>query len=200
MLILAVVSGALFLLSFWDGANRWNAAGLFAGVLLGVASTMLGMLQTFVDRSEPTLSPPVSSATGRPAPAVLRQVGRLGGVYRKPVFVKPQRLAGRHLPEPIRAFLYDIRWPDARFRGGDLMRDISQLKFMPTPLSKAEEFGAAMLGEGGAWLVIRLDSPEPSDPLVFIREGQEDREQVPLSTLLALLVPDEREVSSGSRG
>ena len=110
----------------------------------------------------------------------------------------PRVHAGQPIPEPIRSFLYDIQWPDVRFKGGPLLPGVFMLGFSLMIIPERAELGAATACGGDSWLIIRLDSPDPSDPFVFMRErGGDEGEQLPLSTLLAQLAPDERYPAGG---
>ncbi|MFL5346374.1 MAG: hypothetical protein ACJ8AT_16425 [Hyalangium sp.] len=192
------------------------AVWLFVGTMVN-ASAALAVLATLVKPPPPAAAQQApSSATaqkgwafgspasarvmatshnaGKPSPQVQKEIARLGGVYRWVSPLRPKLHVGREIPEPIRSFLYDTQWPDARFRGALPTFEVNWLEFGPVHVSDGPELGAGSLPGGNAWLVIRLDSPEPTDPLVFFRdvELRQESKSVPLSTLLAALSPDER--------
>jgi hypothetical protein len=154
----------------------------------------------------------MSIAAEDPSPAVMAEIARLGGTLAaRAERAEPTTVATvcgpRVVPEPLRRFLEDVRWPSvgdgnrarpAEFRGrhDDYPRG---LVFGLTEI--AEDYSRD--GDARPYLAIGddrtqvlyfidLESPDPGDPLVFRVDHEGDwvrneGDELPLSELLASL-------------
>lgn len=203
-------------LSPGDSYTVWAPGGFFLARIGGENSQCLEELllsnalslkeELAADLPEISVVPFAPSFPGETLyPDVLSHVYRLGGTVSPPA-VNPVPWSGGPVPEPLRRFLVDVRWPKRRaFANGD-SDHLRVWNFRPAPSTfdpepyafLREHPGAICLGlaDGGNYFLFILpDDPAPTDPDVFKLDHDEYDAFVGserLTQFLASLWPDVR--------
>ena len=135
--------------------------------------------------------------------AVLSQLVRLGATL-PTSWNEPTHLDGHELPEPFRQ-LACVTWPqgvsyqnDSTHRVWVWMLALGALAaFDMSEVGGSHEGPLAILGDadgGNYWILLRIDDPDPSDPIVYKVDHSEPDDElygdVPLSSFLESLRPE----------